>query len=233
LAFDDHTLARPNAFFDHGEAIHALTDRDRSPFDRIILADDIDEIALWSLFDRRRRHGRDAAQETQDHPDIDKFPRPEALRHIGEIPFQSYRAARLVDLVVDEGEPAPAENALAVGGKGGERQGPFALPLADRVEIALRQREADQNGLQPIDRYDRNVVSSMHNIAHTQEACTELAGDRRRYMRIVEIEPRRLDPRLVGHDRGLHLIDKGLLLIILLAGLEARREKAAVSLEVE
>src|SRR5580692_2734998 len=72
LAVDDDVLAGLQPLADHGDAVLDGGDLDGAALDRVVLADDIGEIAVRSLLDGLRRHRGDAAAHLQHQAHVDE-----------------------------------------------------------------------------------------------------------------------------------------------------------------
>src|SRR5205814_1782906 len=97
----------------------------------------------------------------------------------------------------------------------------LALFLVDLVQVLLRYREADEHRLQLRDGDESGGVGGAHHVADINHPDAEPATDRCTDIGVAEVEPGRLDLRLVCLERRLQLLHQRLLLIIGLTGLDA------------
>ena len=85
--------------------------------------------------------------------------------------------------------------------------------VAHVIETARRQCEHDGGRLREYQRRQRALVVGMDDIAGIDQAHAHAAVARGSNGGVFELRLRSLDHRLVGRDRGLELIDLGLLLV--------------------
>ena len=140
---------------------------------------------------------------------------------VGELGFETDRAGRRVDLVVDDRQLAGRQQRRAVGGArfdrrraGGERGG-------DARQVVLRRGEDDGDRLDLGDGDDAGLLRRVDHVALVDEAEADPAADRRGNRRVVELHLRRVDRRGVGRLLGDELVDQRVLGVELLLGGEA------------
>ncbi len=122
--------------------------------------------------------------------------------------FSRIVAVVLVDLVVDELEPARPEQGRAVAAEGLDLE-PASLHLGrDPRQVVLRKREEDGDGIELGDHHDPAGVAGADQVAGVDEAHAGDAVDRRDDPGVVEVEARALDGRAIHGDGSLQLADR-------------------------
>ena len=84
----------------------------------------------------------------------------------------------------------------------------LASCLRHARQLVLRQREDDGDGIELRDDHDAGRVTGVHHVAGVDLAHAGDAVDGRRDARVIELQARALDLRLVGLRRGVGLIDR-------------------------
>ena len=107
------------------------------------------------------------------------------------------------------------------------------LPVANVLELLLRQRERDEHRPHLGHHHQRRGVARAHQVADVDETRAQPPRDRRPDLGVFEVQLGGLDLRLIALDRRLELADRRPLLIEGLLGLEAAREEFAGAVEIE
>ncbi len=229
LAVGDHGLAAVEPLGDHGPLAHRAAHLDVARRDGAVGLDHEDVGALLAGLHRRRRRHHRVLLQPQVEGDVDELARPQGAVLVGEGGLELDGAGRRVDGVVDEGQGAAVGGAAGRGGGGGELAG--GLAGTDLVEVALRHREGHVDGLELLDHDQRQVVDLDH-VAGVHQQPAGAAGDRRRDRRPAEVDPRLLEGRLVGLQRGPLRRRVGLDLVVLLGGHVVLGDQVGVALDV-
>ena len=152
---------------------------------------------------------------------------------MAKIALQADRRRRRVDLVVDDLERARAERlrAVALQRLDDERR-PAALRRRDARQVVLRQREEHRDRIELRDDDDARRVGGVHDVARVDLAHARDAVDGRLDARVVELQLRVLDLRLVALHGAAQLLDGRALVVDLLLRDELLRDDGLVALEV-
>ena len=144
------------------------------------------------------------------------------------------RAARLVDLVVDEGEMA---RPTAPSGRPNSAPSPARSPASQRLvdlrHLLLGRREHHGDRLQLDDRHDAVLVGGVDDVARIDEAEAGLARQRRLDGGVAQLRLGVVDRGLVALDLRRELIDRRLLGVELLVRGEVLLGQILVALQVE
>ena len=193
---------------------------DRTLLHRVVGFDHPDIEAVRAALHRDRRNGHGVLVGRDQDADADELARPQPLVLVGKFRLQPDRAGGLIDLIVDQQQMALGELILVVLIEGENRDAAAQHRLAHRAEGALRQRENHVARFYLGQHRERIDIGGVDDVADVDLAKADDAVDRCYDRRIGELSLRRLDGALVGVDRGLEMIDLGLLQIDVLLRIE-------------
>src|SRR3569833_926224 len=183
----------------------------------VLVVDDVDDVALLRRLDRQAGHDDALARIADRHGALAERagPQPVLVRGLVDLRGHADEPGRRIRRAVDERDlRAELVRALAQLDRRGHpglqaRRILLADLEAKQQRIALEDRREHRTGLE--------VLALLHG------AGLDDAGDRRAYRRVAQVEVRDRARLVRGIDIGLRGIDRGLLLLDLLARDEAGR----------
>ena len=198
---------------DDGQILVGGADLDRTRLRQVVAGDGPDEQAIGSALDGARGNDDGVAAGVEQHVRVDELARPQLLVVVGEHRLELDGGGGLVDDVVDQEELAGGERTAVVLIVGDHLHRTARHGVADVVEGARRQGEQDGGGSRQHQRRERCLVVGMDDVSGIDQAHADATVARRGDGGVFELRLRGLDRGVVGRDRGLELIDLGLLLV--------------------
>src|SRR5262249_26348723 len=206
-ALDDDQLAARKSLLDDGVGAGLAADLDA--FDRRLPVLDHEDVDALLIGDQRRLGHHDLFRGgARFDGDTHQLPVDERAGRVGKGGADEHRIGGAIDAHVDEIDPT----CLVVKRVVGEPQ-PHIDPgdvdlvaaFARAQEIALAHGKADVHRVLADDRR-QNPALRTYDVALGHVGLADLAGDRRVDFGVAEVDLRRGEIRLVGHDRALGLL---------------------------
>ena len=136
-------------------------------------------------------------------------------------------------MIVDHQELARGKRSRSVAREGLDFDGPLGKLLGYARQFVLRHREDDGDGIELRNHDDAGRVIGMHQIPGIDLTYARDAVDGRPYSRIIELQARVLELRLIGLHCSVGLIDHRGLIVDLLLRHQVFLPQRLVPLEIE
>ena len=227
-------LAGRQALLDDRLAVAALADLDVLDADLVVVADDEGIEPVRSALNRVIGNHDRVLQRVDQQAGRHREARPQHIVLVLEDRLHADGAARLVDLVVDAGEPPLRQRPQPVRAQRLHRnRGSLLERLVDQRHVLFRRREHHGDRLQLHDRHDAVLIGVVHDVARIDQAEPGSSRQRRLDDRVAELGLGIVDRRLIALDLGGQLIDHRLLRVDLLLGGVILLGQAERAVEVE